>query len=52
MCDKAAFRSGHEEDVPRPRTAEELRELAQKKQADREKKSKANGKAMMEDNFR
>ena len=42
MCDKAAFRSG-KEDVPKPRTAEELLELAQKKQADREKKTKTNG---------
>ena len=43
MCDKSAFRSGHDDEIPRPRTAEELRELAQKKQADREKKTKTNG---------
>ena len=44
MCDKACFRSGHEpdEDV-RPRSPEELFELAQKKQEAREKKTKTNG---------
>jgi len=42
LCDKRAFRSGHEE-IPKPRTAEELLELAQKKQSDREKKTKTNG---------
>jgi len=39
MCDKRAFRDPSIE----PKTAEELFELAQKKQTDREKKSKTNG---------
>ena len=36
MCDKAMYRSGNEGEIPKPRTAEELRKAAKELEKKRE----------------
>jgi hypothetical protein len=48
MCDKASYRSGHEE-VPKPRTAEELFRIRNGQEKQRKAKSKATGDIWQKD---
>ena len=51
MCDKASFRSGHEPETPKPRSAQELHKAALELQEARKKKF-ATGTQWQEDYLR